>query len=222
VDSDSHQEQAEIRWREAQSVLDGVPDDGAQQRLNHQRRTRTWNAVGALLGLLLVTIVYFAFFGHRSGASTQPTSPPLWWEVFGLSLTVVGIAIEIPFLIRTFRTRRYTRSAPTQVLARQERKQLLKEVRGQQPAVPTHLPLARDLARRLTIQSHLRFLMLGGVFIAVGSAISSGRAFNTSIAVVVTVIFAISTILLTRDNKMARRFLSEHPGPPAQESFLPG
>jgi hypothetical protein len=63
-------------------------------------------------------------------------------------------------------------------------------------------------------------LMLGGLFIAVGQAISSNRAFNTFIAMVVTVMFAIATLLITRDNKMARRFLSEHPGPPTQESFL--
>jgi hypothetical protein len=220
VDGDAGREQSEHRWREAQSVLDGVPDEGAQRRLKRQMNKRTGTAVGVLLVFVLVAVVYFALFGHRSGASAQPPSVPVWKQVFGLSLSVVGLAMETFGTVQVFRTRRFMRTSPTQVLARQERKQLLKEVRGQQPAVPTHLPLARDLARRLTIQSRLRFLMLGGWFIVVGQTVSINRPFNTFVAVGVTLIFALSTLLLTRDNKMAHRFLSQHPGPRAEESSL--
>jgi hypothetical protein len=63
--------------------------------------------------------------------------------------------------------------------------------------------------------------MLGLACIVVGQAISHNGPFSTFIAVVVTVMFAISTFLLTRDNKLARHFLNQYPWPRDQEPSRP-
>jgi len=135
-------------------------------------------------------------------------------------LQVVGLATGVVGFVRS---RRATRAGgagkrwPTEVLARSELRDLVKQVGGQLPAAPGHLPLARDFALRRIRQSAVRGVACGFIVMMVGQAVDGGPLIYVVPSAVCSGVAALSVLVMTRDLRRARRFLDQHPVPPAQE-----
>lgn len=216
VESETDPGASEGRWREAQRLLDGAIDDGARQRLHRQKVIRL------MIILSMVAfgawVVVWAVIGHRSGHHPQPpVDVPVWAEVVSWSLRVIGLVVVVVGGIGLKRSRQlgFAWRAPTQVLNRAERKQLLQQVRGRRPVVPAQLPLARDLAVRATRLSHQLVWALGIVIMMAAEPFDGSGSRSLSIVVVslVAVSYGAAAVLTRRDIARARLFLSQHADP---------
>jgi hypothetical protein len=103
------------------------------------------------------------------------------------------------------------------VLSRGQRRELLAQVRSRRPVDPARLPLARDLARRLVDQTRFVVLYSGVVVSQIGQAILTPETWRVAMSAGLTFFFALVVALVARDVRRARRFLSQHPAPSADQ-----
>lgn len=205
----------EDRWGEALSILERSPTPSAARRIRRSRTTR-WlivagsMLVGAAAGLLVFLLV------DRHGTTTPHT--PLWQEIVGLCICVAGLALDVAGLVLLWRTRRGRswRRTPTLVLTTRQRRQLLAQVRGRRPADPDRLPLARDLAARLSATYRgLVVLWIGLPVIWIGNAITTPDTWRLVYAAVIVVLMGLAAGFGARDARRAREFLARYPDPDA-------
>lgn len=215
VDSDTDAGASEGRWREAQRVLDGVADDGARERWRRQKVIRL---ITILCVMGFAVGVVSALIGNRSGHHPQaPVDVPVWREVVGGALLVIGLVVAVVKVVRLMRSGGLWSAwcAPTRVLSRVERKRLLQQVRGRRPVVPAQLPLARDLAVRLTRQ-RLDPVMTLGVAMIMAAPLFNGYGIRTESIIgisLMAVSYGAGAVLMPREITRARLFLAQHPEP---------
>src|SRR5690349_2916998 len=108
----------EIRWAEAQSILDRTPTEFAAQRLRRSRRNR-WLLVAALvLGGIAVAVLLALFVFDRGPRHEQSDDVPTWRAIIGFTLSGLGLLFMVVALVVQFRGLRRARSwgSPLHVL----------------------------------------------------------------------------------------------------------
>lgn len=200
------------QWGQAQAVLDRAPAPAAEEKFRKGRRLVLLIVGGSLvlgagLGVLLGVLLI-----HHAGTRSH-LDVPVWRTAVGLALALAALVAETWQLRELRRSRQFRPGwrGPLVVLTRQQRKELLAEVRGQRPADPEHLPLARYLAQRLSAQAHVLGVYGCAVVLFLGIWIATGLTALLIVIALWVVLIAVTGPLLARQVRQARRFLEEHP-----------
>jgi hypothetical protein len=164
-------------------------------------------AVGIVIGVTHAHSAHPAP-GHRSWHE----DPSLPTEIVSLALLLLGAAVEAVALVRLFRdgTVRDNWRSPMLAVSWQERRRVLRQVRGRGPARPEDLPLARSAARRVTNQARSWLLYVGLGLVLAGQMIAY-RGWMRILELCIVGLFLLGAGFMTRDVRAARRFLAEHP-----------
>lgn len=199
------------RWAEAISILDRTPTPSATARQRTRRRT-IWLTI---LGIGLVSGAIGAVVGGLAASSGDflgVSEPATWQWVVGLALFGTGLIGCIAALVSLIRAGQWGSPwrAPTAVLTRQQRKHLLRQVRGQRPVDPAHLALTLDLARRLVLQRRTALLMGSLLLLWAGQVIVVPDVLRLGLLGFLVVIVAVAVPQLLRDAGRAQRFLDQH------------
>ena len=155
------------------------------------------SAVSVLLPLLVIDR------GSPHGQEDVPT----WRAVVGFSVSRLGLLVMVVGLVLHVRGIRRTRawSSPMHLLTRRQHKDLLHQVRGRAPVVPSRVPLARHLAELLLVL-RLTIVSQAGLLVNVaGLSIADPEGWRLAAVALVT------DVLVGRDTRRARRFLGTHP-----------
>lgn len=199
------------RWVEANSILGRYPTPSAAARQRKRRRT-IWLIV---LGTALVAGVaggFAAALVGSGGHSAHTNEPSTGQYVLGFGLSGIGLVGGVASLGSLIRAGQWGAAwrSPTTVLTRQQRKQLLREVRGQEPLTPAHLFLARDLARRLVIQRRQALLWASLVLLWVGQAVVFPDLVHLVLFGGMALLWAIAVPQMLRESHRAQRFLDRN------------
>lgn len=198
---------ADERWAQAQALLDGVASEAAHRRLRRgQRRLLVGAVVGLAVGLAVVLLL---LGGSDAGGSDDE---PAWRTVTGLVVMLAGFVIAVPSTVRFLRDVRMRDQWRTPLLALDlgQRRELVRQVNGQSPADPAHLPLARHLAESLVRQTLPPRMLLGLLVLVVGQLIGSPSWWSVVGLLGVGLAWASSL----RTAGRARAFLAAHPEQP--------
>ena len=201
----------EARWVEAQSILDRAPTEAAAQRLRQARRKR-WLLVA---GLVLLSLALAALFAVLL-LDPQPESDedvPTWRAVVGFTIGGLGLLFMVAALVVQFRALRRNRAwgSPMYVLTRQQRKELLRQVRGQAELIYERIPLARHLAELLLSQRLVLAVQAGLLVSQAGLWIADRETYRLVIVGILGLSVLVAGVLLQRETRRARRFLETHP-----------
>lgn len=199
----------EDRWSEAQSLLEGTPSEPALQR----RRRGRWTFLLVLVIALAVGMAAGLAVIAWSGADgSESDDRPLWRSITGLLLILAGMVVAAPAVFRLIRANglRDGWRTPLVALDMNQRRHLLRQVRGRVPADPAHLPLARHLAETLLRQVGTPTLVLGVVLLAAGQLSLSGSWFWAALLVLMVA----SWPLQVRRTSRIHEFLAQHPADP--------
>lgn len=212
---------SESRWRKAQAFLDGVGDAEEERTLRRQAYRRRLLLIGAIAVPVAVLAVLIALSHRSGGRAAEGPEVALWREILGFSLQALGLALAGVGLVRSKHARRsIAAGTPLIFLNKGERKQLLREVRGGSDPVPSQLPLARDLAVRLTLQNS-PLIASGFVLLLIGQGLIGYPSWYSFYAAACVLLFVWAGLFQRRDSARARRFLAEHPNPPVEQSQVP-
>jgi MFS family permease len=201
----------EARWADAQSILDRAPTEAARRELGRWRMQRLLFVAGlALFGAVVGLVVYLVLDSGVDDASGG-TAP--WRRITGLVVVSSGLVLAVVGAVAQIRAARALRAwhNPLAALTREQRKQLLAQVRGQAPAEAATLPQARYLAQALVQQRAAPVSQFGLVALFAGQWIMSPTAFRLVLAVLLAVLAVVGVPLLRRDAGRARAFLLAHP-----------
>ena len=201
---------AEDRWAEAQSLLDGVPDESVEQRLRRRRRHLVLAVVAVVL---LTTAAVAAAVVLSDGRGHVSEDVPTWQVVTGFSISGAGLVFQIVGLVIVVRANRRSRGrfSPLSVLSRAQRKELLAQVRGVRAADPIRTPLARRVAEQLLRQRTIVVINLGLGINFLGQWIAQPEIWRAAGAGAYLLLLGVSLVLVQRDVRRARRFLEAHP-----------
>lgn len=199
------------RWVEANSILGRYTTPSAAARQRRRRRTVWLIVVGTALASGVVggiTGGLAASGGHP--IDTNEAAP--WQYVVGFALSGIGLIGGIASLVSLIRAGQWGVAwrSPTSVLTRRQRKELLREVRGQEPLDPSHLGLAKDLARRLVIQRRQVLVMASFLLLWAGQLIVFHDPLHLTMFGLFVLLGAAAIPLFLRDANRAQRFLHQH------------
>ncbi len=199
----------EVRWAEAQSILDRAPTESAEQRLRRSRYLTVLSVAAAFLLLAIVATVLGVLL-HGTFESRLP-EVPTWQAVIGYTIAVAGLLLQAFGLVAMSRNNRTRWRSPLAALTRRQRKELLAQARGLQPIEPARLPLARDMAQQLINQRALMVANSGLGIAFTGQWIASPAVWRGVLAIGYGVVLAVAWLFIQRDARRARRFLEDHP-----------
>ncbi len=200
----------EMRWAEAQSILDGAPTESAKRRL---RRSRQLAGLFVAAVLLLCTVAAVVLFVFAHGTfDAEPSQVPTWQTAMGYTIAVAGLLLQAFGVVTTWRNNRRLRawSSPWAALTRRERKEVLAQVRGLQPIEPERLPLARHLAEHLVSQRAGLVANVGLGIAFTGHWIASPALWRGVLAFGYGLVLPVAWAFVQRDARRARRFLEAH------------
>jgi MFS family permease len=205
-------ETAEDRWAEVQSLLDRTPTESAEERLRRWRRLRLSFVIGLSAAGLVLALVVVLLVGHGTADEAEP---PVWQQVAGLGVEVLALVVIVAGLVLQLKGNRRLRvwSNPMAALTRQQRRQLIVDVRGGGAVDPARLPLARYMAELLVHQRTALTGQVGLVVLCAGQWIVSPTTWRLTMTAVMFVIWSASMFFLRRDVGRARAFLDRHPDP---------
>ncbi|SEL53343.1 hypothetical protein SAMN04515665_11427 [Blastococcus sp. DSM 46786] len=193
-------------------MLDGLPSEALEARVRRWRRLTILLVVGLLLLSVAFAFAVAAWTGDEPAATEDE---PLWREITALVIAASALVLAAVGMIGGLRATRRLGGlgSPLTVLGRRRQKLLLQELRGRAPLDPAHVPLVRHLAERLTAQRWLLIVQLGLLLMFVGQFIGSPSPWRLGMVVLFVLGIAVAVPLILRDERQARRFLSEHPDP---------
>lgn len=181
-----------------------------------------WSAAcrgGDSTGLAIALLFSSLVFDPPSGGD-RPEHVPTWQVVTGFSISGLGPVFMIVALVARLRGIRRVRgrNSPLYVLTRHQRKELLRQVRGQGPAVPERIRLARHLAELLLVQPVL-FAGQAGMMVNFAVLWIAGReTYHLVLVGMFVVLLLVGGVFVQRENRRARRFLDRHPALHGDES----
>jgi hypothetical protein len=203
----------EDRWVEAQSLLDSRPSEEAAQRLSRWRRSRLLfmvglSVAGAALGLVVVLLA-------GGGGSITDLDPPVWQEVTGVVVSGVGCVLALIGLVAILKANRRLRAwhNPLAPLTRQQRKQLVAQVRGRAPVQPERLPLARYTAELLVNQRLAWVTQFTLLILWAGMWIADPTWWRLAAATAFALLALVGGFFVRRDADRAQHFLDSWPAP---------
>jgi hypothetical protein len=193
----------ERRWAEAEaeSILHRHPTPSARARVRGRRRILWLSIFGtSFLGAIVAA--------RSDGHGVRTTLPA--WQVFlgagclGLSLTLIIWVVVVQ--VRSGVWGGAWRS-PTVALTRHQRRGLYAQVRGKRPADPLHLPLSRDLARRLVLQQRSTAIFAALILQWFGQTIVDPDLFHLVGLGFFLIFGVVATAMTIWDTHRAQRFL---------------
>ena len=204
----------EARWAQAQSLLDRVPDESAEQRMRHVRRLR-WLLVVALLVVTTALALAIAFVVIDRYALGTDEDVPTNRAVVGIVVGAVGVVIAAVGLVVQIRAMRRVRGwrSPLYVLTRRQRKQLLAQMRGRAFVRDERVALVRHLAELLLTQRLALVAQSGLLLMFIGQWIMQPTTWRLVIVGIFGTAVLVASMLFQREAQRARAFLDEHPAP---------
>jgi hypothetical protein len=201
------------RWAEAQSILDRTPTGSAEARLRRARRNRWLLIVGFVLVSIAVGILVAALVIDPRPDLHEDV--PVWRSVTGFTISGLALVFMATGLVIQYRRLWRARAwgSPMYVLTRRQRKELLRQVRGQEPVAPERIPLARHLAELLLLQGLALSVQAALMASFVGLWIADGRTYRLVFIGIFAVVLPWAGIVFRREHRRARRFLETHPDP---------
>lgn len=201
------EDSAAARWHAADRLAEGVADDGLSRR---RSRVLAW-----VVGLVVVSwLVGFALAfllprpAHHSASAGLEVR-----EIAGLVLMGVGFLVALAGFIWGVRTGHYVTRwrAVTSPLKRDERKAVMKQVRGRRPLDPAHAATIIAAARQLRRASlGIAPLYAGLVLMAIGVAITTTVPVTLILCGIAMVLFIVAGIQLLVYYRQMGVFLEEH------------
>ncbi len=194
-----------------------------------RRRSRRRTVIGlavvaglsAILAAILVVIVLVSGSDDGAGIAPRPSPVPLWrtvgpFALLAISLVLGGVAVA--GMVRGRHIESAQRAgAALRSLTRHERKQVLRQIRGQQPADPVHLSLARDVAQSRVDQRFVLFSILGTALAVVAMLFLRNSEHSHVVSIVAAAVdlpvLVVGAPLVIREVRRARRFLRQNPLP---------
>ena len=196
-----------------------------------RRRLRRRTVIGlavvaglfAILAAVVVVIVLVSGSSHGTGLAPHRSPVPLWRTVGPLALIAISLVlggVAIAGMVRG----RYIESAQRagaalRSLTRPERKQVLRQIRGQQPADRGQLSLAREIAQSRVDQRVVLFSVLGTALAVVAMLFLRNPEASHAVSVVAAALdlslVAVGAPLMIREVRRAQRFLRLNPLPEA-------
>jgi hypothetical protein len=151
---------------------------------------------------------------RRNGFS-EHVEVPTWRAVVGFSISGLGLLLMVVALGVQFRTMRPLSAwrGPLNVLTREQRKELLRQVRGLAPIEPERIPLGRHLAELLLLQRYAVLPQVGLMVNFVGLWIADPSSWRLGFTGFFAVLLAACGFLFRREGARMRRFLDQHPAP---------
>lgn len=195
-------------WAEARSLLDRRPLQTAQDQRNRRRATVVVFVAAAVLGVVALAVVVTALVAG-SGPAPARQDVPAWQGITGVALSGLGLALQITALVVYRRGAGPARKwpSPLRALTREQRKELLGEVRGDRPPEPDHLPLARHLAAERSRQVGALPQSLGSLVLCLGIWTEHPNPWFLLFIGVLTLYLAAAWVFTWRISRQARRFL---------------
>jgi len=202
----------EARWAEAQSLLDRLPTESAEERLRRWRRRMVLLVVAVGLGGAAVGLVVVLLF---RGTLTHRVETPLWQEITGLVVMGLALVLMIAGLVVQLRgNRRLTVwRTPLAPLTRAQRKELADAVKGKASVRDERLSLARYMAEVVLHQRTQLTGQVGLLLLFVGQWLTSPSVVRLGIVAGYGVLLAVAVPFLRRSASRAQRFLEAHPTP---------
>jgi hypothetical protein len=191
-------------WARAEAALDSTPPEPAGRQAARERYDRLVAGVCVVLTGTAVALGFLLPLLESSGDRST------WRLVSGPTVVVLALLLMTvaPLARPSGSTRELTR--PLEWLSGAQRQELKRQVRGGS-AVPTRRPLAR-LEARAMIDGRGDGLPLFGLGVAhVGFWIWD--ASRTILAAITVAAMAVLWFVQSRDARLARRFLEQHPDP---------
>ena len=202
----------EARWAEAQSLLDRMPTESAEERLRRWRRLRMLLSVGLVLAGAAVGLVVLLLVGAGADGAEDG---PLWQDILGLGVIVVGFVLTVVGLVVQLRGNRrlHVWRNPLAPLTRAQRKELVAQVRGRGEHPGERLPLARYMAELLVNQRTAMTGQAGLLLLFAGQWVMSPATWRLLGAAALAVLLLLGVTVQRRDVVRARAFLEAHPAP---------
>ena len=204
----------EDRWAEAQSILDRAPTESAEQRIRRTRRLALSLNLVLVIGVSCAAFVTALMFADSPANEPSPERP-IWQRIAGLGISGLAICVLIAACVLIVRTNRRLGAwrSPMTVLTRQQRRELLVQVRGRVPAEAARVPVARYLAVLLLSRRPVLVLNAGIALMFVGQSVTFGTWYQLALAGITAVSIAALWFAFRRDEQRAQRFLDTHPDP---------
>ena len=201
------------RWARAESILADKPTPAAAHQIRRQR-AMLWLLAGAVavLGAAVGLLVALLLRHHRGGLGDDAAT---WQVVVGLVLQGAALVLVFTGLVlqRRANGRRWRWNVPEAVLTREQRRGLMKQIRGRAPVEPRRLGLTRDLASRLANQRGILLLLTGLSIMFIGQAIATPSIWRVVFAGAYLVLLGAAVVAQRRLARHAQRFLDENAAP---------
>lgn len=173
---------------------------------------RPWALViTALLFVIAVALVLLAAGVPLPGISGEALA---WRTGAGFAVSAVGFAIAGVGIYRMARAEAYNprlRAAPG-FFTREDRRAAVRLVRRSAPAPESLMPVAAAMAADVVRQGRLVLLYAGMAVTGLGTALRTGGPWwVTFMGLSVSVLMALAIPLLSREARLARRWLDAHP-----------
>jgi hypothetical protein len=203
----------EDRWAQAQAVLDGVPTESTDRLLRSARRRRLVVVFSLLLAIPALALFFVLVLGAEG--FSEHVRVPTWRGVVGFSISGVGLLLMVVALVVQFRAMRPLSAwrGPMNVLTRQQRMELLRQVRGRAPVPPERIPLGRHLAELLLLQRFAVVPQVGFLVNFAGQWIAEPATWRLVLIGFLALVLGAAGIQFRREGVRMRRFLEEHPDP---------
>ena len=200
----------DARWAEALTSLEHGPTPTVRARVRKRLRL----ILGIAGPVLLVGLVVPLLLPDRPDEprADDGTTALEFAGLVVMGVAVLLLAIAVYLLFRTWRGRWVSPLTP---LTRQQTRTLFAQVRGTEPVVTEHLPLARHVAETMLMQRPVLLLLLGVVVQLVGLAMLNSSWWWAAAAAAYAVIAVGGWRTFRRHERAARRFLEQHPEPAA-------
>jgi hypothetical protein len=199
---------ADQRWARARSLADGFLDAEMPRR---RRRVLLWIAALAVstwvLGILLALLVPDDMTSRGESSIDRPAL------LVGSSVLLLGLLISIGGFVWAKRTGRYITRWKQVVspLKLSERKWVMKQIRGKIEPDPDKLPILVAFARQIRATTvGVAPLFVGAAMMPLGTTIVAGSEFARWLIVAALALFAVAAGLMTRDYRLAGKFLTRH------------
>jgi hypothetical protein len=202
----------EEAWAEARAALDRLPPEPPKERAHRERQQRRLHRLGVGLtavAIVVMLVVLVVDRGSLRGGDRLPT----WRTVAGLAVQLLGLVLMIGAAAVHGGAIRHTRGwrRPLDWLTRQERAQLLRQVRGKAPLERERLPLARHVARTHLVQRQTP-AFLGGLLLSFTGPLIADPEIGRFLLLLLMAAAGVGALVhSSRESRRLQRFLDEHP-----------
>lgn len=200
-------------WARARAALARLPVESPEQRAERLRRQRWLDVMAVVLTGLAVVVLVLALV--LDGGIGEREDVPAWRQAAGAVVMVAGFVLMIVAIVSYSGAVRHLRwrNRPLDWLTRGERRQLLRQARGQEPLLEERLLLVRHVAEVHLIGGATPAQPAALVLAWSGFLLASPGPLPFLLVLFGTVSGAAGVTYQRWDSARLRRFLEEEPAP---------